>query len=423
MMSILIIGINLIFIGWVSFLIWKTDQQKIFWWALAFKLSCGISVGLLYRYYYPSGDTWTFFKESSIVLETLRNHPNQVFDFFWNDINPEKISSIDTRPRSVYFLKWISIITIFTHNNYWITSLYFSLFSFLGSWFFFKILIQRFPNLNMEAIVAILLMPSAVFWGSGIIKESLAMGFLFLLSGIFLEWYYTRNFLLPKLLCVLLSGWVLWNLKYYWLAIWLAVVIPLVLIRVLENRFIFFQQYPKWSWMGLLVITLGGISVFHPNFYFYRLFSVIEENYNAYLALSEPGDVIHFYNLKATFLSILINSPWALISGLFRPFIFEIGNALQAAVAVENLVLLILLGITIYRFREWARKMSLLPLAVLFYIIFLSVFLALSTPNFGTLARFKIGFTPFLWFLLLSLSGVFKRFKKISRNQQSALKL
>ena len=210
----------------------------------------------------------------------------------------------------------------------------------------------------------------------------------------------------------MISGWALWSLKYYWLAVWLAVVIPVVLVRLLETRIHFVQQNPKWSWIVFFLISLGGISILHPNFYYYRLFSVIAENYNAYVALSSDGDVIRFYNLDSSWLSVALNSPWALISGLFRPFIFEVRNILQAAAATENLVLLILFGIAAYRFRSYAKNFNVLKLAAMFYIIFLSIFLALSTPNFGTLSRFKIGFTPFLWFALLSATGVLDRFKK-----------
>jgi hypothetical protein len=50
----------------------------------------------------------------------------------------------------------------------------------------------------------------------------------------------------------------------------------------------------------------------------------------------------------------------------------------------------------------------------LFYVVFLCVFLALSTPNFGTLSRYRIGFTPFLWLLLLGGSGILSRYRNSS---------
>ncbi len=46
--------------------------------------------------------------------------------------------------------------------------------------------------------------------------------------------------------------------------------------------------------------------------------------------------------------------------------------------------------------------MLLLPLlALLLYTVLLATLLALSSPNFGTLLRYKVGFLPFLAYLLL----------------------
>jgi hypothetical protein len=288
------------------------------------------------------------------------------------------------------------------------------LISFFGSWYLVKILNKHFPDLKTESILAILFIPSIVLWGSGVIKESIAIGFLFYLSGILLDWYFIRKISILKCLLAILSCWVLWNLKYYWLAAWLAVVVPLIGVTLLQQGWHWIKQNPKMSWLAFLMISIAGITLFHPNFYYYRFFSVIVDNYNAYLALSQPEGVIHFYKLDSTLWSIIINSPWALVSGLFRPFIFEAKNILQAAAAMENLGLLILVAFSVYRFRDYVSQISLLHVAVVFYIIFLSVFLTLSTPNFGTLSRFKIGFSPFLWLGLLVASNVLSRFRKSS---------
>ena len=414
MTPVLTIIVNLIAISILAFLVWRKDKQKIFWWALGFKLACGIMVGLLYQYYYSTGDTWTFFIEGKGVVEVLKEQPKTVIDFFWWDKLPLGVNDVDSRPRSLYFLKWVSVFNFFNGNNYWITSVYFSLISFFGSWYLIRILNKYFPDLKTESIIAILFIPSIVLWGSGVIKESIAIGFLFFLNGIFVDWYFNRKLSSLKFILATLSCWVLWNLKYYWLAAWLAVVIPFIGVSLLEPRLEWIKQNPKMSWVIFLVISISGISLFHPNFYYYRFFSVIVDNYQAYMTLSQPENVIHFYNLDSTLWSMLINSPLALISGLFRPFIFEARNLLQTAAAIENLALLVLFGISAYRFRSCAYQLNLLHLALAFYIIFLCIFLALSTPNFGTLSRYKIGFTPFLWLELLSASGVLSRFRKSS---------
>ena len=83
------------------------------------------------------------------------------------------------------------------------------------------------------------------------------------------------------------------------------------------------------------------MSLLHPNFYYERFMEVVVSSYYEFQAISNPDDLIHYNALKATSLSLLQNSPWALFSGLFRPFITEASTAFQWFIAFENLVLLI----------------------------------------------------------------------------------
>jgi hypothetical protein len=92
-----------------------------------------------------------------------------------------------------------------------------------------------------------------------------------------------------------------------------------------------------------------------------------------------------------------MNSPWAIIAGLFAPFFWESHSILSAIASVENLVLLIL--VISFLFSKGQLKGSFIfPLFV--YSIVLCVLLAISTPNLGTLSRYRIGFLPFLIFAL-----------------------
>ena len=100
-------------------------------------------------------------------------------------------------------------------------------------------------------------------------------------------------------------------------------------------------------------------------------------------------------------MSVISNAPWALVSGLFRPFLWEADNVLKVTVSLENLFILLLCATSLVRIRELLRAQnSLITLSVIVYILLLCIFLALSTPNLGSLARYKVGFTPFLIFLV-----------------------
>jgi hypothetical protein len=43
--------------------------------------------------------------------------------------------------------------------------------------------------------------------------------------------------------------------------------------------------------------------------------------------------------------------------------------------------------------------------ALMTYIFFLCIFIGLSTPNFGTLSRYRVGYEPYFVLLILAGSG------------------
>lgn len=82
---------------------------------------------------------------------------------------------------------------------------------------------------------------------------------------------------------------------------------------------------------------------------------------------------------------------------------------LQMAAAVENLFLLVLscLGtISLVSVRKSHHRMLIFGAGV--YIVLLCVFITLSTPNFGTLSRYRVGFIPYFVFLLLCSAPVLR---------------
>lgn len=208
------------------------------------------------------------------------------------------------------------------------------------------------------------------------------------------------------ILLAIISVWLLYNLKYYYL----AVLLPILIVSLLYQKFIYRLLKNRsfgvevLAWLTLFFVSMLFVIQLHPNFYLHRFLGVIYNNYLDFVTFSQPGDVMLFPNLKESWSSVFINIPWALISGLFRPFIWEVSNTLQLLASVENL-LLVFITITaipsLFTFNK--RTDRVLIFSILVYCFILCVFLTLSTPNFGTLIRYRVGFIPFLCFSLPSL--------------------
>jgi hypothetical protein len=154
-------------------------------------------------------------------------------------------------------------------------------------------------------------------------------------------------------------------------------------------------------WIVLFFILCLFASLLHPNFHPGRILQVVIESNQAFATHSDPRDVMHYGRLDATWGSVILHSPWALLSGLFRPFLWEADTFLKFVVALENGLILVLCLSSLRRIGDFLRAQNrLITLSVIVYVCLLCVFLALSTPNFGSLSRYKVGFLPFLVFLV-----------------------
>lgn len=401
----------------VALFVWLWRKFPIvFSLALLFKVVCGLGLGLLYKYYYSAGDTWTFYQDGLNAADFLRNNPNEFIHFFWfDDWLPNK-PMLTSGMNAMFMVKWVTLFNLFTGDNYWLVAVYFSLLPFMGCWIFFQSLMKCYSSFQMESTIAVLFVPSVVFWSSGVIKECLALGALLALSGFFIRWYKYSQWSWLNILGVFLSLWVLWNLKYYWLAVWLAAVGPLCIVKMVSQKSEWVRKHPKTVWITIFCVAVVWVSTIHPNFYYNRILNVVVDNHQAYVKLSSPEDLIGFSTLEPTLMSVLKNAPWALISGFFRPFVWEGSTAFQVAAGIESLVLIVLFIMTSFRFKKWSTSLNELHLALIFYLIGLSVLLTLSTPNFGSLSRYRIGFTPFLWLILLIASGATQYLPKPIQN-------
>jgi hypothetical protein len=196
----------------------------------------------------------------------------------------------------------------------------------------------------------------------------------------------------------------LWILKYYYAAVLIPVIFSCIAFRFIRQKLSVTNHFVQAAlWMAIFSVLLIAASFLHPNFSFGIFFEVIVSNNEAYNKLSSADDLIAYHNLSPDAGSILLNTPLALISGLFRPFIFEAGNPFQLIAGIENLVILVIVILSLKRVTAmWKSEHRILILAMLVFVFLLCVLLALSTPNFGTLSRYRIGYLPF--FLLLVLT-------------------
>jgi hypothetical protein len=396
--------------------------QSYFSPALGLKLLAGISLGLLYTYYYPyGGDTLVFFDDARLLAEL---HNRSVTDYWrvllFDQFPDEQLPDFlvyEQEARSFFLIKILSVLSLLTFQNYWLCSLYFSLFSFCGMWLLANALAEAFPGSKGPAALAFLFFPSVVFWSAGVMKESLVMGIIGWVTAWWVqalllqrqrktgEFYLKAGFSLLLLLAV-------WKLKYYYFAVYLPCLLSATLLIIVSRKT---NRVSPWLWAALVPVLFAVMAIIasqlHPNLDLNQFMAVMIQNHDTIYGLSEPGKRIEFDQLQPNLFSILRNWPLALVSGLFRPQAWEWASLLQGLNGLENgflliLALLALLRLPKVRWHWRSPEETILLVTLLLYISLLASLLAFSTPNFGTLSRYKVAFLPFLVYLLSYFVGM-----------------
>lgn len=383
----------------------EPELRSVFWLGCLLKCICGVLVGLLYIDYYESGDTIHYYLDASKIADLARADPSAYMQFLWtNDAGAGAVLELNlAAPRAIFLSKMASIAALLTSNDYWLMAVWFSFVSFLLTWLLLRELVRHDSRLQYAAVLSLLFFPSAVFWSSGLIKESMAMAMLSFVACCFVRVWDRRRFPIQWLLFLPFALWILWSLKYYYVAVLCPILLTeLVYSYIMSPRLGDFSRVTRaLVWVMLFVIPLISITILHPNLNPQVFLDVIVDNHDAYMLVSDESSRIDYGELEPTFMSMLANAPTALVSGLYRPFFWESDGLVQLLAGVENLLLMVLTACAMIRFLKH-KSVSRGGAIILLYTVSLCVFLALSAPNLGTLSRYRVGFLPFFVLLLFN---------------------
>ena len=387
------------------------SKLAIFYWpALILKLIAGLIAGIIYSIYYSGGDTFSFF-EAAIQIKNvgfsswenftdiyLKNHYTAIPTFYYKWIP------------SAFFTKLLAILCLLTGSSYWITTIYLSLFSFFGFWRFAESLYSMSKDKTMVAIAAFFF-PSLVFWTSGIMKEAIAIGALAWLAAIFIELYLTRKTSFKKIMAATILLLVVAILKYYLAAMFIATGVTVFTTRyMLSKASVWYIE----MLLSLLIFGVFGglVSLLHPNLWPSRIVEVIFNNYQAYEAISKLDNFISFEYLGNDLKSLMYSSPKAIIAGLFYPLWSNEFYSLKTLIVIENWVLLLLSINAIINIKHSTnRDLRLIVWTTLIFILCSAILITLSTPNLGTLSRYKTGYL--LFYLPIILPATVSRIQVI----------
>ncbi|PTX19357.1 hypothetical protein C8N40_10488 [Pontibacter mucosus] len=416
-MSILLVYlVNLLILGglvwWLYRQAWAQKLRPYFWPALVLKLLLALTFAVFRYSYAAPSDTHVYHAASLQLLEYGQLNPSAYLKLlFLNQFESEAFraslpfSRFPDFTNSFYFVKLLSVLNLLTAGAYYLNNLYLSLFSFWGSLYLVSVLTRVLPKYKSAAVAAFLFFPSVVFWSTGVMKEPVMFGSMCWVVGAALQLAQGQKLSIWAWLLLPLQVYVFIKIKLFYAGLLLPLLLAYVLVQRLK---VYIKPLQSPTVQLLLLLALAGVvvlvvmwqrSVFNPDFILWNL----ERNYSTLLSRSQHRPHINLNDLEPTLLSMLLHYPEAALSSIYRPFIGESWRLLYLLSGLENLLLLLLTGMAVASaFRKEASiKVTLLHVLLLVFILGMAGVTGLSTPNFGTLSRYRIVYLPFLVYLLL----------------------
>ncbi len=315
----------------------------------------------------------------------------------------------------------VTVLSFFTFGKYLITCLFFSMISFSGVWRLYRFFYEQYPHLHKEFAIAILYLPTFVFWSSGILKDPLCTGALGWLTYSVYEAFYKKQHFAKNIFIILVSGYVLYVLKVY---ILVAYVPFLSLFLVMKNVNLLKSFVAKFVIGTALIIgiMLGFtkiMSQLKDSMAKYAGEGITKtiKNYQTNYAAQESWANSNFslgVEFDGSLFSLVKMAPAAIVATLYRPFIWESRKPSTLLSSLESLAIMLLTLKLLWLYGLRKLLNALRDPAIMFCISFsllFALFVGATTPNFGTLCRYKIPCMPFYVAALFLIIDKYKKQK------------
>jgi hypothetical protein len=433
-------------ISWVDWIIWviyftliflvlliyrngKTESYyKYFLPAFVLKVVGGLMFTTIYVYYYQFGDTFLYHRGATVLADTLINDPGSYFRLLLSenanlplDLQDFSQSISYSRGAEEWFMvKVLSPIVLVAFNSYLVTTLFMSTIAFWGGWKLFQVLRHFVPKKSFFAFGATFLLPSVIFWGSGIMKDTFTLAGLNLIIYYLFYSIYQWRWKLSRILLIFLLAFFVFKLKGYIIIAFIPGLLFGINV-VAKNRI---QELVLRRVLSLFFLGITGtILLVGPTFLAnasakYNLASVEGRVKGFHTWHTDVGGST--YNLGEVDyspLGVVKKIPQALNVTFFRPYLWEASSPVVLVAAIESFLLfglfLYLLIKLKYRIFNLIFAQPML-LTFFFYCLIAGFIVGFTSYNFGALGRYKIPVASLFVFLLLYLYYKVKSYPSIA---------
>ena len=399
-MSTLLFFIVLISIFWLyrqSSFIRKTELP--YQWIVAL-FSARVLSGFLLKWisdrYYPIND-YTFLQDEAykeyqwllknpvdFVLHLFQSpYENQYGNFlnatgsYWKDLANNLI------------IKFQAILNLISRGNFYINCLLINSISFLGSIAIYRTYIRIYPSNKWILIFCSFLIPSTLYFSSGIHKDL----FVFTALGLLIYSIHelgTNGIKMRHLTLMIFSLMTIALLRNFLLVCLIPCFIAYLICKFTKIK----SSYIYITATILLFAFTITITSIYPKFSPWKW---IVERQNEFLQLKKAGSQLAMHKLENNSKSIIVNFPMAVEHGFFRPFPSKETNIFSLLLGIELYLIWGLTGISMfwYRKKEKIEQTPIVGFAIMLSILMI-VTIGYIVPNSSSIVRYRSLYLPFL---------------------------
>jgi hypothetical protein len=382
---------------------------------LTLKFIGAVGLGLVYQFYYSTGDTFSYLYHVKIITSAFNQSFSVGLKLLMDNGGSEDPAIISYTSQMFWhqahspelFLSRIAAaLGLLCFSNYTAIALMFAAISFSGMWALYMTMSKIRPHVYKELAWTIFYIPSMFFWGSGLLKDSLCLGALGWLFYAFYLGTIQKKSLFKSFTIGFIAAYLLYSIKVYILLCFLPAALLWVFNEnnsLIKNRTLRILIKPVFFLVGGAIAFYAATNLTKGNekYDIDKLGerSKITADYLYQVSVKQEGSGYYLGEQDGTIGGMVKLAPQAIATSLFRPFLWEAHNPVMLLSALEATFFL-LFTLRIFWRTGVITTLSIigqtpvLLMAFIFSIVF-AASVGITSSNFGTLVRYKIPIIPF----------------------------
>lgn len=389
------------------------------------KIIAGVGLTMVYTYYYTdrsTSDIYKYFDDGKVVYNVLKESPVDYFKLVtgigandtslthylddtknWHEQTGEWLNLIKVKNFNYFnsnrlVTRFNAVVMLFSQGNIYVHVVFMCFLALLGSVGLYRALVSFYKGKEKLVVFIIFLLPSVLFWQSGVLKEGLLVFFLGLFIYHFLAFFQTKNWV--NAICALLFFAFIVLCKYYVALAMLPGIVAFKWQGLTGNKNATYKfAYTFISIMAVMVVVLYVLPQYNP---LNALCDKRNESIKSAI-FGEANEMLFMDNVAPYPADVVKKLPEVLRIGFLEPLTITKKPVVLMA-SLENVMVLALILLFIFK-AKWKLATPAVFWFLLSYALIILFVICFTTPVAGGLVRYKTAAIPFLLLALLMVAN------------------